>query len=79
MLTRELYEETRAKTLQYLKRAGIAVTRAEEGQIEVAEYGLGELDVTGLELLVYVNTDRCCAKELVLFPGQTCPETAIPQ
>jgi D-lyxose ketol-isomerase len=21
-----------------------------------------------------VNTDRCCAKELVLFPRQTCPE-----
>jgi D-lyxose ketol-isomerase len=78
MLTRELYEEARVKALQYLKRAGIAVTRAEEGQIEVAEYGLGELAVTGLELLVYVNTDRCCAKELVLFPGQTCPEHRHP-
>ena len=28
----------------------------------------------GLELIVYVNTDRVCAKEMVLFPGQTCPE-----
>jgi len=24
--------------------------------------------------LVYVNTERVCAKELVLFPRQTCPE-----
>jgi len=25
-----------------------------------------------------VNTDRVCAKELVLFPGQTCPEHRHP-
>jgi D-lyxose ketol-isomerase len=31
-----------------------------------------------LQLLTYVNTDRYCAKELVLFPGQTCPEHRHP-
>jgi D-lyxose ketol-isomerase len=31
-----------------------------------------------LEVLVYVNTARVCAKELVLFPGQTCPEHRHP-
>jgi D-lyxose ketol-isomerase len=25
-----------------------------------------------------VNTNRCCAKELVLYPGQTCPEHRHP-
>jgi len=44
----------------------------------VADFGLGELEVTGLELVVYVNTERVCAKELVLFPGQTCPEHRHP-
>ena len=29
-------------------------------------------------LLVYVNTDRYCAKELVLYPGQECPEHRHP-
>jgi D-lyxose ketol-isomerase len=29
-------------------------------------------------LLVYVNTDRYCAKELVLYPGQLCPEHRHP-
>src|ERR1035437_3190671 len=28
---------------------------------------------------VYVNTDRCCAKELALLPRQTCPEHRHPQ
>ena len=29
-------------------------------------------------MLVYVNTDRYCAKELVLYPGQICPEHRHP-
>lgn len=39
---------------------------------------MGDLDKMGLEVLVYVNTDRVCAKELVMFPGQTCPEHIHP-
>jgi D-lyxose ketol-isomerase len=54
------------------------LTDAERARIEVADFGLGELERTGLELLTYVNTERCCAKELVLFPHQTCPEHLHP-
>jgi D-lyxose ketol-isomerase len=39
---------------------------------------LNELESTGLEIITYVNTDHACAKELVLFPGQTCPEHQLP-
>lgn len=28
----------------------------------------------GLKLLTYINTERFCAKEMVLTLGQTCPE-----
>jgi D-lyxose ketol-isomerase len=31
-----------------------------------------------LLVFVYVNTDRYCAKELVLYPRQTCPEHRHP-
>ncbi len=61
-----------------LSRAGIAVTPEERRKIEVADFGLGDLANTGLEIVVYVNTDRYCAKELVLFPRQTCPEHRHP-
>jgi D-lyxose ketol-isomerase len=54
------------------------LTDAERAGIEVADFGLGRLDEIGLQLLVYVNTERVCAKELVLFPGQTCPEHRHP-
>jgi D-lyxose ketol-isomerase len=61
-----------------LKSSGIALTEQEITHIEVAGFGLGELDIQGLELITYVNTDRYCAKELVLFPRQTCPEHLHP-
>lgn len=78
MLTKEMYEKYRLKTIEYLEKAHIAVTEEEKGRIEVAEYDQGNPDVIGLELVVYVNTERCCAKELVLLPGQTCPEHRHP-
>ncbi len=61
-----------------LAEAGIVLTAAERGQIEVADFGLGRLDEVGLQIVVYVNTDRVCAKELVLFPQQHCPEHRHP-
>ena len=57
---------------------GIAMTPEERTNIEVADFGMNELESTGLELVTYVNTDRYCAKELVLFPRQTCPEHIHP-
>jgi D-lyxose ketol-isomerase len=61
-----------------LNDAGIAITSKEAKEIEVADFGLGELEKTGLELVIYINTSRYCAKELVMFPRQTCPEHRHP-
>jgi len=54
------------------------LTPEEADHIEVADFGLGELETIGLELVVYVNTERVRAKELVLFPRQICPELRHP-
>ncbi|NOV04006.1 D-lyxose/D-mannose family sugar isomerase [Paenibacillus planticolens] len=62
-----------------LEGSGIALTEHEKEQIEVAGFGLGQLDLQGLQLVTYVNTERYCAKELVLFSNQTCPEHLHPQ
>jgi len=74
MISRERFIAAQQQAQEYLARAGIVITPEEAAGIEVADLGLGELDATGLELVVYVNTERVCAKELVLFPRQTCPE-----
>ena len=68
----------RRRTLTYLKKAGIALTTREKRDIEVAHLGLNEYRQTGLAIVVYVNTRRVCAKELVLEPGQTCPQHRHP-
>ena len=71
------YSEMQAcakEALTYFDKAHIILTEDEKSRIEVADFGLGRVKNVGLELIVYVNTDRVCAKEMVLFPGQTCPE-----
>jgi D-lyxose ketol-isomerase len=78
MLKRSKAVMAQVRAAEMLADVGIGLTPEEQSEIEVAEFGLGELERTGLELVVYVNTDRYCAKELVLFPGQTCPEHRHP-
>lgn len=62
----------------YFERAGLYLTPQERAGLEVADLGLGEFETTGLLLHTYVNTDRVCAKELVLLPRQTCPQHKHP-
>jgi D-lyxose ketol-isomerase len=78
MLIKSQIDSARNMALEYFKKAGIILTEEEKNKIEVADFGLGELESTGLELITYVNTSRCCAKELILFPHQTCPEHRHP-
>ena len=61
-----------------LAGAGVVLTPRERDEIEVADFGLGRLEEIGLQLVVYVNRQRVCAKELVLLPHQTCPEHRHP-
>jgi D-lyxose ketol-isomerase len=78
VITREEQRQAQVYAAEQLAAAGIVVTDDERERIEVADFGLGRLREVGLQLLVYVNTDRYCAKELVLFPHQTCPEHRHP-
>lgn len=78
MISKMQCDTARKKALEYFKKAGIILTEKEKENIEVADFGLGELEKTGLEILTYVNTDRCCGKELIVFPHQTCPEHRHP-
>lgn len=73
-MTQQQFDERIAKTMEYFKKAGIVVTDAEKETIEVVDFEQGMVEKLGLQLLVYVNTQRVCAKEMVLTPGQTCPE-----
>jgi D-lyxose ketol-isomerase len=78
MISRTQVQAARQRAARMLDEAGIVLTAEEREAIEVADFGLDDLDRTGLELVVYENNDRYCAKDLVLFPRQTCPEHRHP-
>jgi D-lyxose ketol-isomerase len=78
MISKLQLEKAKKRATEYFEKCGIVLTESEKANIEVADFGLGDLDKTGLEIVTYVNTERCCAKELVLFPHQTCPEHIHP-
>lgn len=77
-MKRSEVKQAQEQAASMLKACRIELTEQEKQQIEVAGFGLGELAIQGLELITYVNTDRYCAKELMLFARQTCPEHLHP-
>jgi D-lyxose ketol-isomerase len=78
MIPVEQASSARELAHQRLVEAGIVLSPEEAANIEVADFGLGELETTGLQLITYINTERVCAKDLVLFARQTCPEHRHP-
>jgi D-lyxose ketol-isomerase len=78
MLTIHEIAEAQERTAGMLAEAGIPLTAAERERIEVADFGLSDLPHYGLQLITYINTERVCAKDIVLFPRQTCPEHRHP-
>lgn len=73
-MKREVYEKAKQMALEMYEKAHIVLTEQEKNSIEVADLGLDDVMNTGLEIVTYINTDRVCSKEMVLFPHQTCPE-----
>ena len=74
VVSRKKFIETQKKVCDILEKSSIVLTDAEKENIEVADFGLGDIESTGLQIVTYINTDRVCAKELIMFAGQTCPE-----
>jgi D-lyxose ketol-isomerase len=77
-MTQNQITENQKRTAAMFQQAGIVLAEHELELIEIADFGLNDLENQGLELITYVNTDRYCAKELILFPNQTCPEHKHP-
>jgi len=78
MITRVQYETARRRTAELLKQAGIVAREDEIEQIEVVDFGLGELEQSGVQILTLVDTDNIAVKVLVLLPQQTEPEHKHP-
>jgi D-lyxose ketol-isomerase len=67
-----------ARAARALADIGIVITPAEQEELEISDLGLGRFEEVGLAVHTYVNTERVCAKELILLPHQLCPEHRHP-
>jgi D-lyxose ketol-isomerase len=74
MITRSEYNLARLRATEMLKQTGLVLRQEEIDEMEVADFGLSELEQSGAQILTLVNTDKIAAKLLVLFPHQTEPE-----
>jgi D-lyxose ketol-isomerase len=79
IMKHEEVEKLQAEAAGFLTRAGIALAEQERKSIEVADYGLNDIRHVGLEIVMYENNERYCAKELVLLPRQMCPQHRHPR
>jgi len=78
MITNIEAKEAQERVLNYFEKTYIILTSGEKKNIEITDFSLGRLNEFGLQLIVYINTERVCAKEMVLFPYQICPEHKHP-
>ncbi|WHX47947.1 D-lyxose/D-mannose family sugar isomerase [Paenibacillus woosongensis] len=81
-MKKSVYQHFKPIILDYYDKAHIVLTEQEKDNLEIADFGLDQFALVGLSIVTLINTDRCCAKEMVLLPGQTCPEhrhPAIPE
>jgi D-lyxose ketol-isomerase len=74
MITIEQKKTAQKRAAAMIRQAGITITEAEAGRIEVADFGLSNLDREGVQVLTLVQTERISIKVLVMFPNQTEPE-----
>lgn len=68
MLTEEQSRVYQVRAAEMLDQAGIVLTNDEVADIEVADFALDDFEREGLLLYTYINTDRYCAKDLVMLP-----------
>ncbi|MGM0237939.1 MULTISPECIES: D-lyxose/D-mannose family sugar isomerase [Enterococcus] len=74
----EVTEDYKKRVKDLYQKSQIVLTDEELASIDYADFGLNNIEKEALNLILYVNNKRYCAKEMVLLPNQTCPEHLHP-
>ncbi|MHB0896724.1 MAG: hypothetical protein ACYC1A_04140 [Spirochaetales bacterium] len=74
MIKRSQERRLRARAASILEGMGFPLGPQELASIAVADFGLGDPEREGAQILTLFATDRISAKLIVLFPGQILPE-----
>ena len=79
MITNTEYRNAQNAGAELIRKTGIAVSDDELARIEVADFGLAQLETFGAQILTLVNTDKVSAKLIAMRPYQAMPEHWHPQ
>lgn len=74
MITSAEQRQAQQQANELIRKAGIILTEKEQKSIEVADFGLSNLEIEGAQILTMVQTERLSVKLLALTPHQTEPE-----
>ena len=74
MITKSELRAAQKRTSEMIRKANILMTDEEQNRIQVADFGLSNLEQEGAQILTFVETERIGVKVIVLFPYQTLPE-----
>ncbi|MCL4377728.1 MAG: D-lyxose/D-mannose family sugar isomerase [Actinobacteria bacterium] len=64
--------------IKICEKSKIFFTKSELENMEITDFGLEDFKNIGLSIIIYVNTMRVCAKELIMIPNQICPQHIHP-
>jgi D-lyxose ketol-isomerase len=74
MIRRKEYIEIQKRSVELIGKAGIIITGEEKDKIEVADFGLSDIQRVGLQILTFFETKRIAGRLLIMLPNQTEPE-----
>ncbi len=78
MQSTSMTQAQRDRIIRVFNAAHVAIRPDEIAAIELADLGLGDFESQGLGVVMVVNNERYCGKELAMLPGQTCPQHRHP-
>lgn len=72
-------ETVRQRAAELLSRANLVVRPDEIMNMEVVDFGLGEIDINGVQIVTLLDTNSVAVKLLILMPNQVEPEHKHPR
>jgi D-lyxose ketol-isomerase len=78
VISRQEHDRAKARAGDLFRRAGLALTPGERDRIEVVDFGLGEIEQSGLHVVGLLETPNIAVRLVALTPWQACPEHRHP-
>ena len=74
MITGKQHAELKERAAKMIKDAGFPLSEQELSKMDVADFGLGRLEIEGAQIVPVIDTEKVAMRVIALIPCQTEPE-----